>query len=354
MSEVDAYDYPLPKHLIAQEPLARRTDARLMLVERSTGAISHYHIRDLPELLAAPDALVLNETRVLPARLVGHRISTGGRWEGLFLSADGEGNWRLLAKARGKLAPGENIRLVSSLGTDALQLPLLAREPDGVWICRPVLAAGASIRRPPISSLLELAGRVPLPHYIRGGEMVASDSRRYQTVFARQPAPWPRHRRTPLQCRAARPTRSHRRPPGQADAARRARYVPPNHRRAARRSPNARRVGRARCGGGRYAAGLPPARAGSWAVGTTCVRVLETAAAGGTLAPWRGETRLFIRPPYQFRAVERAAHQFSSPPHDVVGVGPRVRRRRVDPPRYEEAVAEEYRFYSYGDAMLIV
>src|SRR5260221_9914277 len=107
MSELSQYDYELPRHMIAQQPLPRRVDARLLLVDRATAALSHHHIRDLPQLLRAGDCLVINDTRVIPARLVGYRTQTGGRWEGLFLSADPQGAWRLLAKTRGKLAPGE-------------------------------------------------------------------------------------------------------------------------------------------------------------------------------------------------------------------------------------------------------
>src|SRR5262249_25580842 len=112
MQSLCEYDYELPKHLIAQEPLVRRSDARLLVVERKTGTLWHQHVRDLPELLRPNDCLVINDTRVLPARLVGFRADTGGRWEGLFLSADEQGNWRLLGKTRGKLAPGDRIALV--------------------------------------------------------------------------------------------------------------------------------------------------------------------------------------------------------------------------------------------------
>src|SRR4051812_38380190 len=98
------YDYELPRHLIAQHPIAQRCDARMLVVERSTASIQHAYIRDLPSFLRAGDCLVLNDTRVIPARLVGYRATTRGRWEGLFLSADSGGNWRVLGKTRGKLA----------------------------------------------------------------------------------------------------------------------------------------------------------------------------------------------------------------------------------------------------------
>src|SRR5262245_46744260 len=105
MSDVDQYDYELPSELIAQEPLARRSDSRLLVVDRQTQSLSHRRVRDLGELLHPGDCLVLNDTRVLPARLLGRRIPSGGRWEGLFLAAE-QRLWRLIGKTRGKLAPG--------------------------------------------------------------------------------------------------------------------------------------------------------------------------------------------------------------------------------------------------------
>ncbi|HVX64333.1 MAG TPA: S-adenosylmethionine:tRNA ribosyltransferase-isomerase, partial [Pirellulales bacterium] len=94
MSELSRYDYDLPRELVAQSPLSRRSDARLLVVDRKTAALQHRHVRDLPELLAPGDCLVLNDTRVVPARLVGRRTLTGGHWEGLFIEADSNGAWR--------------------------------------------------------------------------------------------------------------------------------------------------------------------------------------------------------------------------------------------------------------------
>jgi S-adenosylmethionine:tRNA ribosyltransferase-isomerase len=97
MSELDQYEYDLPRDLVAQHPLPRRSDARLMVVSRDDGTIDHRHIRDLPEILRANDCLVFNDTRVIPARLVGRRDRTGARWTGLFLSADEHGVWQVLS-----------------------------------------------------------------------------------------------------------------------------------------------------------------------------------------------------------------------------------------------------------------
>ena len=116
------YDYDLPLELIAQRPVAQRPDARLMIVQRATGEIEHAHVRDLPVWLAPSDCLVLNDSRVLPARLVGYRLVSGGRWQGLFLSADEQGNWQLLCKTRGKLQPGELIVLTDRGARDDVRL----------------------------------------------------------------------------------------------------------------------------------------------------------------------------------------------------------------------------------------
>jgi S-adenosylmethionine:tRNA ribosyltransferase-isomerase len=358
MSRVDDYDYELPKHLIAQQPLPQRSDARLLLVNRQTGAISHHHIRDLPELLRAGDCLVLNDTRVVPARLIGFRSATGGRWEGLFLAADDQGNWRILAKARGKLQAGETIDLVDLEGRPALTLRLVTPDTGGAWIVRPQLhdAAGSPGAKPPDPfALLDQVGRVPLPHYIRDGQMVDADRLRYQTVFAREPgavaAPTAglhfTHEllerlakcgitRTEVTLHVGLDTFRPMSVENLADH--------PMHTEWGRLSPTAAaQLEAARAAGGRIVA-----------VGTTSVRVLETAARGGQLAAWEGPTDLFIRPPYTFRAVDALLTNFHLPRSTLLVLvrsfgGEKLMRRA-----YDVAIAEEYRFYSYGDAMLIV
>ena len=306
-SELEAYDYHLAKERVAQEPLAMRTDARLMLVDRRQSSISHYHIRDLPELLRPGDCLVLNDTRVLPARLVGYRASTGGRWEGLFLSQDPSGAWQILCKARGKLMPGETIQLVDSTVRNDAQLRLVAKSESGIWLARP------ASDEPPLE-LLSRAGRVPLPKYIRKGEMVEADRQRYQTVYAR------------ITGSAAAPTaglhfttelldRLHAIgvniakitlhvgldtfKPIQANSL----ATHPMHSEWGRiDTPTAEPLLDSRKRGGRIVA-----------VGTTSVRVLETASAGGVLRPWEGRTNLFIRPPYRFRSVDALLTNFHLP-----------------------------------------
>src|SRR5262245_12790461 len=180
MSELDQYDYPLPRELIAQHPLARRSDARLMVIRRQNGEISHAHVRDLLEFLRLGDCLVFNDTKVIPARLVGRRDRTGARWTGLFLSADEHGVWQVLSKTRGKLEPGEAIVVVSWDVRQSVTLRLLAKLDGGVWAVRPE-PMGEPL------DILSRVGRVPLPPYIRDGEMVEEDIDKYQTIYAERP-----------------------------------------------------------------------------------------------------------------------------------------------------------------------
>src|SRR5436305_14976454 len=130
-------DYDLPPHLIAQEPRAERDQSRLLVVRRAEATFSHHVFRELPALLSPGDLLVLNDTRVLPARLRGRRARSGGRWEGLFLRQLADGSWEMLCQTRGRLAEGETVVVEPG----PLELSLLARLPGGHWQVRP-LAAG--------------------------------------------------------------------------------------------------------------------------------------------------------------------------------------------------------------------
>src|SRR5688572_15604353 len=133
MTQLSDYDYELPRDLIAQHPLATRSDARLMIVDRARQTIDHVHIRDLPELLKPTDLLVVNDTRVIPARLVGRRERTGARWTGLFLRSDEQGVWQILSKTRGKLEAGETIQVLSWDLRDQIRLRLLTPLDGGMW-----------------------------------------------------------------------------------------------------------------------------------------------------------------------------------------------------------------------------
>jgi S-adenosylmethionine:tRNA ribosyltransferase-isomerase len=348
MSELDQYDYDLPKDLIAQSPAVCRTDARLLVVDRSHKSLEHKHIRDLPEILCRNDCLVINDTRVVPARLVGRRHGTGGHWEGLFLDASPDGLWRVLCKTRGKLRPGDTVTLLNATGQDDVRLQLGVKQADGTWIARPMVTDDAV-------ALLNRVGRVPLPPYIRKGEMVDSDREHYQTVYAQAPgavaAPTAGlHFTATLLDRLHTlgvdicPLTLHVGPgtfrPITADTLVEHRM----HSEWGRVTQEAiDRIEACRGLGGRIVA-----------VGTTSVRLLETAAAEGQLKPFVGYTDLFIRPSYEFRTVDALLTNFHLPRTTLLvlvrtfGGDDLIRRA------YEEAIRERYRFYSYGDAMLIL
>lgn len=351
MHGADDYDYDLPRDLIAQVPLDDRAAARLLVTTRSTGALEHRHVRDLPDVLRPGDLLVVNDTRVVPARLVGRRERTGGRWEGLYLRTESAGpdagSWVLLAQTRGRPAVGERIMLEAVDGA-MCALELVGRGPGGAWLARPEAGEPAEV-------VLARVGRVPLPGYIRDGIADAGDTDRYQTVFARAAGS------------AAAPTaglhftaelldRLEARGVGRAvvtlhvgldtfrpiTAARIDAH--PMHTEWCRCPPEtAAAVAAARARGGRVVA-----------VGTTTVRTLETAARGGTVAAWEGATDLFIRPGHHFRAVDALLTNFHMPRTTLLVLVSTFASRAIILRAYDEAIRERYRFLSYGDAMLLL
>ena len=352
MSELDAYDYELPRELIAQEPLAHRADARLLVVRREDGSLTHNHVRDLPEILAANDLLVLNDTRVVPARLVGHRTQTGGHWEGLFLGVDSQGLWRLFARFRGKKGIGETVTLAGPAGDD-IRLRLVERAEGGIWVMHAETEEPAAV-------VLDRAGRVPLPPYIRQGEMLPADRERYQTVYARVPgavaAPTAGLHFTPEllgrlekagvgSCYVTLHVGLDTFRPITADQLSEHRM----HSEWGQIEERAvRQISETRRRGGRVVA-----------VGTTAVRVLETAAqsaAAGQRAvqEWSGWTDLFIRRPYAFKAVDALLTNFHLPRTTLLVLVRTFGGDELIRQAYREAIRQQYRFYSYGDAMLIL
>jgi S-adenosylmethionine:tRNA ribosyltransferase-isomerase len=348
MSELTPYDYELPKHLVAQVPLAHRADARLMVVDRVRNSLDHRHIRDLPDILLPTDCLVLNDTRVVPARLVGRRTATGGRWEGLFLESDPHGIWHVMCKTRGKLASGDIVTLINAQGADDLQLEMGAKQPDGSWAVR------VGSKEEPFA-LLDRVGRVPLPPYIRKGEMVETDRQTYQTVFARNPGA------------VAAPTAGlhfteqlleqlqqqgitictltlHVGPGTFRPIETETLAEHPMHAEWANLGPETvEKIVACRSRGGRIIA-----------IGTTTLRVLETAAAGGRLKPFTGYTDLFIRPPHVFHGADALLTNFHLPRTTLLVLARTFGGDELIKRAYAEAIREEYRFYSYGDAMLIL
>lgn len=361
-------DYELPPHLIAQEPCAERDQARLLVVRRAAQApavsscylqpiphhsppathdLAHRSFLDLPELLSPGDLLVLNDTRVLPARLLGRRARTSGRWEGLFLRQWPDGAWELLCQTRGRLIEGEIIQIEPG----PLRLILLRKTPEGHWLVKPeeTDAAGS------VAALLERHGQVPLPLYIRKGKGGPDDRERYQTLYARNPgavaAPTAGLHLTPRVFE-----RLKERGIGWAFVTLHVglgTFQPIQVRDIAEHRmhqewgelPEATATAIRECQG---------RRGRVVAVGTTTVRVLETVAASGPLRPWSGQTDLFIRPPYTFRAVDALVTNFHLPRSTLLLLVSAFAGIDLIRRAYMTAIDRGYRFYSYGDAMLIV
>ena len=354
-SELDQYDFDLPRELIAQEPLAQRVDSRMMVIYRATETIEHAHVRDLPDYLKSGDTLVVNDSKVIPARLIGRWTLTGGRWEGLFLRQDDSGVAELLCKTRGSMEVGETITINDLEGRDQGRLVFMGLGEQGRMLMRPESPE-------PWFTLLDRCGRVPLPPYIRDGQMVDDDKKRYQTVYARVAgsvaAPTAGLHFTPeliQRIRSAgmalvavtlhvgigtfRPIQVER----LADHRMHSEYGEIT-------GPVAKRLQTTRSEGGRIIA-----------VGTTSVRVLETAAAHAKIQSqdlvideWSGETDIFIKPGYQFQAVDGLLTNFHLPKSSLIVLVSALAGQQLIKKAYQEAILEKYRFYSYGDCMLIL
>jgi len=351
----DFFDYHLPPELIAQQPCAERDKARLLVVRRETQSIEHRIFEDLPELLNPGDLLVHNDTRVVPARLVGKRARTGGRWEGLFLRELPDRTWEFLSKSRGKLLPGEKIEVEPG----PLRLYLLEKKLNGHWIVQPKVENKTDLSS---FELLQEYGQVPLPPYIRKGQGGEADRERYQTVYARQAgavaAPTAGFHFTPrvfeqLQERGIDRTFLTLHvglgtfQPIQGDDV----TLHVMHREWGEISKEtADAINRCKGCGGKVVA-----------VGTTSARLLETVAArnpdsqsGTTIHPWHGETDLYIFAPYQFRVVDALITNFHLPRTTLLLLVSAFAGADLVKRAYQTAVEERYRFFSYGDAMLIL
>ena len=342
---IERFDYDLPKELIAQYPPARREDARLLVVDRSKGRFYHENFPAIKKYLRAGDALVVNDTRVLPARLVGSRIRTGGRWEGLFLRVVEDG-WEMLCKTRGRMEVGED---VSIEGAD-VSMKLIRRTENGHWIMAP---SDPSLDP---HSILERAGRTPLPPYIRGGIAVEQDRVRYQTVYAETPgsiaAPTAGLHFTDEILRELDQVGIHRERvtldvgigtflPVKSSQIEEHRM---HEERCELSAATAERLNAVRVTGGRVVA-----------VGTTTVRTLETAVnAEGRLQPFSGSTSIFLTPGASIRAVDALVTNFHLPRSTLLMLVCAFAGHELVMDAYKEAVKRDYRFFSYGDAMLVV
>ena len=339
----DFFDYSLPEHLIAQHPAARRDESRLLVVRCESGTLEHHTFRDLPDFLTRGDLLVLNDTRVLPARVIGRREATGGKWEGLFLSQKSDGLWEMLAQTRGY--PEVGTTFVTDTG---LRLTLQGRTDDRHWLMQPE-QAGSPL------DLLSHHGHIPLPPYIRKGLTADGDEERYQTVYAERAGS------------VAAPTAG-------------LHFTPELFDRLAAKGIETARI-TLHVGLGTFAPVKvdDPAKHiihREWcevtqttvdtilaakaqgnrvvAIGTTTTRTLESSARPDGLKPFSGECGLYIRPRFEFQVLDALVTNFHLPRTTLLLLVGAFAGSELLRLAYTEAIGKGYRFYSYGDAMLVL
>ena len=352
---LDDYDYPLPESLIARYPLPERDQSRMLVLNRQTGAISHHRFQDLPDFLASGDLMALNNTKVLPARFYGNRRGLTGRVEILMLhpvsgdvSHEQEGFiWSALMRPARKLKPGTIVEL------PATQAVLEVLEVGERGCCR-VLVHPAEHGNVP--TLMEQVGRMPIPPYLRR-DAEESDKQRYQTVFAKVPgaqaAPTASLHFTPdvLERIARQGVQSAE--VTLAVSAGTFRTVEEEDIRGHKMDPEAytvepdatERIRAVKQAGGKVLA-----------VGTTVTKTLETVAFEnqGQIVPGSGWSNLFIYPGFQFNVVDRMLTNFHLPKSTLLMLISAFAGRENVAAAYREALAHGYRFYSYGDCMLIL
>ena len=335
------YAFHLPGELIAQHPLDRRDDSRLLCLDRRDGAICHRRFRELPQLLRSGDVLVMNDSRVLPSRLLGHREGTGGAAELLLLEQKGKDLWETLARPGKKLRPGARVVFGEGLLTgeivDTLEggnrLVRFRYEGDSFF------------------AVLDRIGQMPLPPYITER---LEDGERYQTVYSRQPGS------------AAAPTAGLHFTPELLEALRnkgiqtgfvtlhvglgtfrpvKAENITDHHMHLEHYTvpeETARLVNAAKAEGRRVIA-----------VGTTSCRTLESAWKEGALTPGPGSTGIFIYPGYRFQVLDGLITNFHLPESTLIMLVSAFAGYESTMNAYREAVQERYRFFSFGDSMFI-
>lgn len=334
------FDFYLPEELIAQTPLEKRDSSRLLVLDKESGAIEHHHFYELPDYLNENDCLVLNNSRVLPARLIGKRAS-GGAVELVLLRDLGEGRWECLSRPGRKTKPGTRLEF----GGDELQAEVEAVVEGGNRIVR-FEYEGIFLE------VLERLGKMPLPPYIKEE---LNDPERYQTVYSRElgsaAAPTAGLHFTPelLEKIAAKGVKicyvtlhvglGTFRPVKEDDIEQHEMHsefciVPDD---------TARIVTETKQNGGRVIA-----------VGTTSCRTLESfAKPDGTLAPSSGWTDIFIYPGYSFKCIDALVTNFHLPESTLIMLVSALAGREHVLNAYNTAVEQRYRFFSFGDAMFI-
>ncbi len=341
MLKTHDFYYDLPPELIAQTPLARRDGSRLMTLDRATGAVAHKHFYDLIDLLNAGDCLVLNNSRVLPARLLGHREPTGGAVEVLLLKDQGDGVWECLTKPGRKTHTGTEL----SFGDGALRATVVGEREDGNKLVR-FHYDGIFLE------VLERLGKMPLPPYIKEE---LQDGERYQTVYSK------------VNGSAAAPTAGLHFTPELLKALEekgvklayvtlhvglgtfrpvKAEEITEHHMHSEfcmMSKEAAETINSTKQNGGRVVC-----------VGTTSCRTLESLAdADGTCSEKSAWTDIFIYPGYRFKAMDALITNFHLPESTLVMLVSAFAGREHVLEAYQTAVRERYRFFSFGDAMFI-
>ena len=336
------YDFELPAALIAQAPLPQRDASRLMVVDRTAGSITHRRFSDLAELMAPGDLLVANRSKVVKARLLGTRDGSGAPAEVFLLNALGDGRYEAMVSPGGKLKPGRIVHFAPDFSAEII----------GVTERRTRVVQLRAANG--INAAIEAHGHIPLPPYIARGDD-AADVDRYQTVYAREAgsvaAPTAGLHFTPELLSAL-----------EAKGVRRAEVVlhvgagtfkpveaenpdehvmHEEHYTLPVETVDAWRATRA--AGHRV-----------WAVGTTTVRSLESACTDGNLQAGDADTRIFFRPPVRILSVDALITNFHLPRSTLIMLVAAFAGYDLTMRAYREAIAAQYRFYSYGDAMAIL
>ena len=339
--EVSEFDYELPKELIAQDPLADRSSSRLLVLNKNTGDIRHCHFRDIVDELLPEDCLVINNTKVIPARLMGAREGTGGAVEVLLLRREAGDVWETLVKPGKKARPGTRI----VFGDGLLTGEVVSIEEEGN---RRIKFTYDGI----FEEILDRLGEMPLPPYITHR---LADASRYNTVYARfdgsaaAPTAGLHFTDELLEKIRGRGTKvaevtlhvglgTFR--PVKADKVEE-HHMHSEHYEVSRAAADL--INSARAAGGRIIA-----------VGTTSCRTLETVTgADGVVRPGSGETAIFIYPGYRFKAVDALITNFHLPKSTLMMLVSALAGRENIMHAYEEAIDMRYRFFSFGDAMFI-
>lgn len=334
------FDYELPERLIAQHPIEPRDSSRLLVLDRAATNIRHGVFTDLLDYISPGDTLVFNDTRVIPARLMGRRADTGGKIEVFLLTEKGEGEWEVLVKPGKRAKPGTVIEFSSELCCEVIG----GTDFGG----RVVKFTFTGI----FAEILDRLGETPLPPYIHER---LSDSERYQTVYSRErgsaAAPTAGLHFTPQLLEQIRAKGARLafitlhvglgtfRPVSVEDITQHA-----MHKEFYSVSAEAAEaVNQAKQQGGRVIA-----------VGTTAIRTLETAARSGRLTAGSGSTEIFIYPGYSFQLVDSILTNFHLPKSTLIMLISAFAGRERVLAAYREAVENEYRFFSFGDAMLLL